>query len=110
MEGSEAMSAPAMNDRLVLALAQINPTMGDVAGNRDKLLRARDEAKKLGCDLVIPGELALSGYPPEDLVLKPAFLDALASAVDEIVRATSDGEPKGDATRFHATLVSPSML
>ena len=82
-----------MSDKLVLALAQINPTMGDVAGNRDKLLSARTEAKRLGCDLVIPGELALSGYPPEDLVLKPAFLDALAAAVDEIVRATSDGGP-----------------
>jgi NAD+ synthase len=88
VEGAEAMS-----DKLVLALAQINPTMGDVAGNRDKLLGARTEAKRLGCDLVIPGELALSGYPPEDLVLKPAFLDALAAAVDEIVRATSDGGP-----------------
>ncbi len=87
------MTASATKDRLVLALAQVNPTMGDVAGNRDKLLKARDEAKKLGCDLVVPGELALSGYPPEDLVLKPAFLDALSGAVDEIVRATSDGGP-----------------
>ena len=87
------MTAPATKDRLVLALAQVNPTMGDVAGNRDKLLRARDEAKALGADLVVPGELALSGYPPEDLVLKPAFLDALAGAVDEIVRATADGGP-----------------
>jgi NAD+ synthase len=82
-----------MTDKLVLALAQINPTMGDVAGNRDKLLRARDEAKKQGADLVVPGELALSGYPPEDLVLKPAFLDALAEAAEEIVRATADGGP-----------------
>ena len=78
-----------MNDRLVLALAQINPTVGDIAGNRDKLLEAREQAKTLGADLVVPGELALSGYPPEDLVLKPAFLDALACAVEEIVQATA---------------------
>jgi NAD+ synthase len=82
-----------MTDRLVLALAQINPTMGDVAGNRDKLLGAREQAKGLGADLVVPGELVLSGYPPEDLVLKPAFLDALSGAVDEIARKTADGGP-----------------
>jgi NAD+ synthase len=82
-----------MTDRLVLALAQINPTVGDVAGNRDRLLAARDEAKALGADLVVPGELVLSGYPPEDLVLKPAFLEALAEAVAEIAQATSDGGP-----------------
>ena len=82
-----------MTDRLVLALAQVNPTVGDVAGNRDKLLSAREEAKAFGADLVVPGELVLSGYPPEDLVLKPAFLDALAEAVDAIARATADGGP-----------------
>ena len=82
-----------MTDRLILALAQVNPTVGDVAGNRDKLLRAREEAKAFGADLVVPGELALSGYPPEDLVLKPAFLDALADAVDAIAAATADGGP-----------------
>ena len=82
-----------MTDRLILALAQVNPTVGDVAGNRDKLLRAREEAKAFGADLVVPGELALSGYPPEDLVLKPAFLDALAEAVDAIAAATADGGP-----------------
>ena len=82
-----------MTDRLVLALAQVNPTVGDVAGNRDKLLSAREEAKTFGADLVVPGELVLSGYPPEDLVLKPAFLEALAEAVDAIAAATADGGP-----------------
>ncbi|MBM3531911.1 MAG: NAD+ synthase [Alphaproteobacteria bacterium] len=82
-----------MTDRLVLALAQLNPTMGDIAGNRDRLLAAREDAKAFGADLVIPGELVLSGYPPEDLVLKPAFLEALAAAADEIAAATADGGP-----------------
>ena len=105
-----------MTDRLVLALAQINPTMGDVAGNRDKLLGARDEARKQGADLVVPGELALSGYPPEDLVLKPAFLDALTGAVEEIVRATADGGPailvttpwRVDGRTYNAALLADS--
>jgi len=87
------MSERQGTERLVLALAQLNPSLGDVEGNRDLLLRARDAAMALGADLVVPGELALSGYPPEDLVLKPAFLDALARAVDEIAAATADGGP-----------------
>jgi len=87
------MTAHTTKGRLVLALAQLNPTMGDIAGNRDKLLAARAEAKALDADLVVPGELVLSGYPPEDLVLKPAFLDALAAAVNEIAAATADGGP-----------------
>ena len=60
-----------MTDSFSIALAQINPTVGDAEGNADRLLKARAEAAKLKADLVVPGELAISGYPPEDLVLKP---------------------------------------
>ncbi len=60
-------------DSLKIALAQLNPTVGDVAGNAAKVRRARDEAAKLGADLVAFPELFIAGYPPEDLVLKPAF-------------------------------------
>ncbi|MBM3545486.1 MAG: NAD+ synthase [Alphaproteobacteria bacterium] len=105
-----------MTDRIVLALAQLNPTMGDIAGNRDKLLAARVQAKTLGADLVVPGELALSGYPPEDLVLKPAFLDALAVAVNEIAAVTADGGPavlitapwRVDGKTYNAALLADS--
>ena len=66
-----------MTDSLTMALAQINPTVGDIDGNANRIVEARAVAAKQGADLVVTGELALSGYPPEDLVLKPAFQDTI---------------------------------
>jgi NAD+ synthase len=86
-----ASSAPA--DRLVLALAQINCVVGDIAGNLQKARAAREEAKKFGADLAMFSELFLAGYPPEDLVLRPAFQDACRAAADELARETADGGP-----------------
>lgn len=80
-----------MTDRLVIALAQLNPTLGDVRGNIDKLRRARDEARAAGADLLLASELAVSGYPPEDLVLKPFFLDAVEEGVRELAAETVEG-------------------
>jgi NAD+ synthase len=80
-------------DRLKLAVAQLNPVVGDVAGNAEKARRARAEAAKQGADLVIFSELFISGYPPEDLVLKPAFQAACRSAVEQLARETKDGGP-----------------
>lgn len=80
-----------MKDQLSLAFAQINPIVGDIPGNLRLILEARDRAK--GADLVIYPELALSGYPPEDLVLKTAFLDLVAEAAEDLAAATSDGGP-----------------
>ncbi len=82
-----------MTDSLKIALAQINPTVGDVDGNAAKLLAARAEAAKRGADLVVPGELVISGYPPEDLVLKPAFQEACEAATARVAAATADGGP-----------------
>ena len=82
-----------MTDALALALAQINPVVGDVAGNRERVRKARAEAAALGADLVLLSELALSGYPPEDLVLKPAFQRALRQAAEELARDTADAGP-----------------
>jgi NAD+ synthase (glutamine-hydrolysing) len=69
--------------RLRIALAQLNPVVGDLAGNVAKICAAYDEAEEAGCDIVAFPELAITGYPPEDLVLKPGFvadnLDALAA-------------------------------
>ncbi len=80
-----------MTDRLVIALAQLNPTLGDVRGNIEKLRRARQEAQEGGADLLLASELAVSGYPPEDLVLKPFFLDAVEEGVHELAAETADG-------------------
>jgi len=80
-------------DRLVIALAQIGCTVGDVAANTAAVLRARGGAAAMGADLVVFSELFLAGYPPEDLVLKPAFQEACRAALEQIARATADGGP-----------------
>jgi NAD+ synthase len=80
-----------MPKTLTLALAQINPTVGDIAGNVRRILDAREQAK--GADLVILPELCLSGYPPEDLVLKNSFLRQIAEAAHDLAAATRDGGP-----------------
>jgi NAD+ synthase len=78
---------------LKIALAQLNPTVGDVAANEAKARVARAEAARLGADLVMFTELFLAGYPPEDLVLKPAFQDACRAACERLARETADGGP-----------------
>ncbi len=82
-----------MTDRLAIALAQLNPTVGGVEGNAERLLKAREEARGLGADLMLASELYVSGYPPEDLVLKPAFIDSVRGAVERLAEATGDGGP-----------------
>lgn len=76
-----------------LALAQSNPTVGDVAGNADRVRAFRRRAGEAGADLVMVPELFLCGYPPEDLVLKPAFQDACRKACEALARETGDGGP-----------------
>jgi NAD+ synthase len=82
-----------MADSLKVALAQLNPKVGDVAGNLAKVRAARAEAKKQGADLVITSELVLAGYFPEDLVLKPAFQQRCREAVEALRADTRDGGP-----------------
>jgi NAD+ synthase len=88
---NEAMPVPA--NRLVIALAQIPSIVGDIDGNLKRLSEARAEAAAFGADLVMAPELYLSGYPPEDLVLKPAFQEACRRACETLARATADGGP-----------------
>jgi NAD+ synthase len=76
-----------------IACAQVNPTVGDVVGNLALVRRARDEAAALGADLVVFPELVLVGYPPEDLVLRPALVDAAAAALHELERESRSGSP-----------------
>jgi NAD+ synthase (glutamine-hydrolysing) len=71
-----------------LALAQINTTVGDLEGNRERILARLEEAKKAQADLVLFPELAVTGYPPEDLLLRPGFLRAAEGSLNEIARAT----------------------
>jgi NAD+ synthase len=77
---------------LTIALAQQNPTVGDLPGNLTLARRVRDDAAALGADLVVFPELSLVGYPPEDLVLHPAFVQAAAAALDQLVNE-SPGRP-----------------
>jgi NAD+ synthase len=81
----------ANTDRLTIAAAQLNPTVGDVAGNIAKLRQARAEAARQGDDLIVASELFVAGYPPEDLVLKPAFVAACQAAVRDLARETTEG-------------------
>jgi NAD+ synthase (glutamine-hydrolysing) len=73
-----------------LALAQINPTVGDLPGNRDKIIHNIRCAAEAGAELVAFPELALTGYPPEDLLLKPAFIRDNLEVLNEVARATGD--------------------
>ncbi len=74
-----------------VALAQINPTVGDIEGNGDKILRFIEEAKSNSVELVIFPELALVGYPPKDLLLKPSFIEKNLHRLSQIVAHMPDG-------------------
>ncbi len=82
-----------MSDSITMALAQMNPMVGDIRGNADKILALRDEAAREGADLLLTPEMSLSGYPPEDLVLKPLFLQKLKEEAERLAAATADGGP-----------------
>ncbi len=82
-----------MTDNLAIALAQINPVVGDIAGNLALIRRRRAEAAALGADLMVTTELSISGYPPEDLVLKRQFLEEVRAAVEALAADTADGGP-----------------
>ncbi|WP_431017210.1 NAD+ synthase [Bradyrhizobium pachyrhizi] len=79
--------------QIKITLAQLNPTVGDVTGNAARARAAREKAKADGADLVVLSELFIAGYPPEDLVLKPAFQSACRAAIEELARETRDGGP-----------------
>jgi NAD+ synthase len=80
-------------DALVIGLAQIDCTVGDIAGNVARIRSARAEAAAFGADILMFSELFIAGYPPEDLVLKPAFLEACRAACEDVARDTADGGP-----------------
>ncbi len=75
---------------LRIAMAQLNPTVGDLQGNTDLIRKAMDDARSWGADLVTFPEMAITGYPPEDLLLRPKFIEENARCLEEIA-AASDG-------------------
>ena len=102
-----------MNNRLKIAICQIAPVVGDIAGNKAKIIAARAEAAKAGADLAVFCELVVCGYPPEDLVQKPAFQRACRAAVEELAAATADQGPAmiiGSPWREGAALYNAAFL
>jgi len=93
-----------------LALAQINPVVGDLDGNRRLILDRLDEAKANAADVVLFPELAVTGYPPEDLLLRPGFVRAAERCVEEIAREARGatvlvGAPHFDRDLYNACYV-----
>ena len=82
-----------ITNQFKLAIAQANPTVGAVEKNIAKARDMRSQAAAMGADLIAFPELYVAGYPPEDLVLKPAFQAACMAAVEELARETADGGP-----------------
>lgn len=82
------MSAP-----LRIALAQLNPHLGQIDTNLAEIRAARAQAAAQGADLVVTPELSIAGYPPEDLIRKPAFLAACDAAIAALAADTADGGP-----------------
>ena len=80
-------------DKISIALAQLNPVVGDIAGNAARAREARRTAAQQGADLVVFTELFICGYPPEDLILKPAFLSAARTEIETLAGETGDGGP-----------------
>lgn len=106
---SPETSGPA--DTLFIAVAQLNPTVGDVAGNLALARRTAASARDAGADLVVFPELFISGYPPEDLVLKPAFQQACRAAIETLADESVDGpalligSPWVDEGRLHNSVL-----
>ena len=73
-----------------LAIAQINPTVGDLVGNTKKIVNAIRRAKEHSANIIAIPELAVTGYPPEDLVYKPHFIDANVTCAHEIANETQN--------------------
>ena len=82
------MQVEIISQPICLAIAQINCTVGDIAGNSNKILAAASKAKDAGASLLITPELALTGYPPEDLLLRDDFNQASQTALVDLAKKT----------------------
>ena len=96
-----------------VALAQLNPHLGDVSANCQKLLQMRERAAAKGADIILTPEMFLAGYPADDLVLRSDFMDRVEAGIARLAVATADGgaaiicgAPMRDAGRlFNAVFV-----
>ena len=93
-----------------LALAQIDPVVGDLDGNRDLIVARIEEARAAGADLVLLPELAVTGYPPEDLLLRPGFVRAARASLERIAAETREivalvGAPLHDGDLYNACAI-----
>src|SRR5262245_8516970 len=84
----EDASYPGVMSRLRVAAAQIDVVVGDLEGNIARILDAYEQAEDDGCDLVVFPELTITGYPPEDLLLRPAFVAAAGEALEKVAART----------------------
>src|SRR5580692_2471802 len=89
MSGSSAYSLQ-YKIPMRIALAQINPTVGDLSANVNRMTRAARDAANRGAEAVVFPELSLTGYPPRDLVEKPSFLDGCARELERLAHETAD--------------------
>jgi len=98
---------------LRVGIAQLNPVVGDLTGNTDRVVSAIADANRQGCALVVFPELVLSGYPPEDLVLRPAFIEGMTASLGVVAGATAGLDTvavvgfvdERDGARFNAAAV-----
>src|SRR3954464_15581767 len=93
-----------------IALAQMNPVVGDLAGNSSAIVARLEEAKGAGADLVLFPELAVTGYPPEDLLLRPGFVRAAERSLGQIAAEATGivaliGTPHFDGDLYNACAV-----
>lgn len=98
-----------------VALAQLNPTVGDVAGNCDLIAAAYEDALEADADLVVTPELSLVGYPPRDLLHRGALLDACEEALSDLATRTTDPRwsserPTGSGGRVAHSETSPRSV
>ena len=104
MSSSTPVSSPYSAPAVQVALLQINPTVGDLAGNVRRIVEAARAAHAQGASVAVAPELALCGYPPEDLLLRPAFLAACEQALADCAAALAD------LADFHLVLGHPRAL
>ena len=93
-----------------LALAQMNVVVGDLDGNVERIVAAIGEAQRASADLVVLPELAVTGYPPEDLLLRPGFVRAAREAVDEVARACTETVALVGAPAFDRDLANAAFV
>ncbi|MCY7390865.1 MAG: NAD+ synthase, partial [Leptolyngbyaceae cyanobacterium CAN_BIN12] len=70
--------------KVAIAIAQLNPTIGDISGNAQQILAAANQAAEQGAQLLLTPELSLCGYPPRDLLMHPDFIESMAIALDQL--------------------------